>query len=116
MQPIYPLNEKNISRHCGQLVCAVTADGSRHIGILSSCRGGQLILNDEAVDDVSGGTLQMKGAKKAPRKGKGRKAKPAVAQTLGYPAGPFGPGPFFPFGSRVVLDLALLTLLFLIVL
>ncbi|AOK89780.1 hypothetical protein [Paenibacillus polymyxa] len=45
MFPIYPVNEANVAPHGGRLVCAVMRDGTRHIGILSGCSKGKLMLN-----------------------------------------------------------------------
>ncbi|MFK4302509.1 hypothetical protein ABH892_002613 [Paenibacillus sp. RC254] len=45
MFPIYPVNEANVAPHRGRLVCAVLHDGTRHVGILSGCGKGKLMLN-----------------------------------------------------------------------
>ncbi|MET3212015.1 UNVERIFIED_CONTAM: hypothetical protein ABIC26_005002 [Paenibacillus sp. PvR008] len=45
MFPIYPVNEANVAPHGGRLVCAVLHDGTRHVGILSGCSKGKLMLN-----------------------------------------------------------------------
>ncbi len=45
MYPIYPVNEASVAPHGGRLVCAVMNDGTRHVGILSGCSKGKLMLN-----------------------------------------------------------------------
>ncbi|KZE74668.1 hypothetical protein AV545_13145 [Paenibacillus jamilae] len=45
MFPIYPVNEASVAPHGGRMVCAIMRDGTRHIGILSGCSKGKLMLN-----------------------------------------------------------------------
>lgn len=47
MEPIFPLHEDHVSRFCGLPVCIVTKDGKRHVGVLSNCRGGRVMLNGD---------------------------------------------------------------------
>ncbi|XEC95603.1 hypothetical protein AB6A23_03250 [Paenibacillus tarimensis] len=110
MEPILPLEEGRISQFCGQLVCAVTKDGKRYVGLLSRCSGGKITLNEEA---AASGKVNL--ANK-PR-GKNRRRRKAAAlteeaQTQAW--GPYGPAGFYPFGPVVVLELALLASLFLL--
>src|SRR3569832_398719 len=48
MEPIFPLHEDHVSRYCGLPVCIVTKDGRRHVGVLSNCRGGRVMLNGDS--------------------------------------------------------------------
>jgi hypothetical protein len=125
MEPIYPLTVERIRPFCGNIVCVLMQDGTRHVGVLSSCGKGQVILNDGVegagklhVNQRSGGvTKQAAGSKKRGRKTK--KTAP-TAETSAFPFGYPGPGyypgffPGYPFGGRLVLDLALIALLFLV--
>jgi hypothetical protein len=45
MFPIYPITETGVAPYGGQMVCAVMRDGTRHVGILSGCSKGKLMLN-----------------------------------------------------------------------
>lgn len=120
MEAIYPLHEDHISRFCGYLVCAVMKDGTRHIGVLSRCRNGELVLN-EASPEHDGSytgtthTAKLKSGKKQ------KKGKPGV-QTSAYPYGGYGypgygysPYGYGGYGPPVLLDLALLAFLFLLI-
>ncbi|WP_424769387.1 hypothetical protein [Paenibacillus sp. sgz302251] len=125
MKQIYPLHEDVVQQFCGMPVCVVMNDGSRHIGILSSCRGGKLLLN---ADRDGGPEAMLKKAQPAvSKKKKGGKYKkennPKVAktektqlQTQSYPYDPYyyNPQPYYPWGGAVALDLAAIALLFLL--
>ncbi|RXZ84782.1 hypothetical protein EBB07_01840 [Paenibacillaceae bacterium] len=126
MERIYPITEEYVSRFCGQVVCAVMEDGTRHIGVLSSCRGGQLYFNEENIDDADTMDVLHKSglSKRKPRskrkktsvKGKAlTKAFPGGGEPFGSYPGPYGPGGFSPFRTPFVLDLALIALLFLFI-
>lgn len=120
MNQIYPLHEENIQRFCGLPVCVVMLDGTRHIGVLSHCGSGRVTLNGE--EGISY-TSEAEAVKAQPKKEKGKKstknkeAKQPEAQTQSYPYDPnyYGPGPFFPFGGVLGLDLALIAFLFLLI-
>jgi hypothetical protein len=126
MEPLYPLTEERIRPFCGNIVCVLMQDGTRHVGVLSSCGKGRVILNGELpgsgklyVNQSSGGGTSTLAAGSKKRGRKARKSAP-TAQTLAYPFGYAGPGfypgfyPRHPFGGELALDLALIALLFLI--
>jgi hypothetical protein len=124
VEPIYPLTEENLDQFRGQLVCVVMKDGTRHVGVLSRCRGGRLVLND--FDDGNYGEIAGRQAdaeakrRSRRRSGSRKRDKPAeeTARASGFvgewgaPYGPYGPYGFF--GSRLLLDLALIALVLLI--
>ncbi|MCG7410395.1 hypothetical protein MH117_23660 [Paenibacillus sp. ACRRX] len=124
MIPI-PLDERTISQFCGRSVGVVTKDGREYIGRLSHCENGKLILNaDSSPAHLSGETKETAPSKK---KGKKSKAKTSpdtspTAVAANYIADPYAAArysyPYRPFnyGPRVDLDLALVSLLFLLVL
>ncbi|WP_181438891.1 hypothetical protein [Paenibacillus sambharensis] len=127
MQPIYPLTEERIRGFCGNLVCVVMQDGTRHVGVLSTCGGGKLTLNGDAAPVTRGqsaGTLKKssrlsgQGTRKARKKKRSGK-KSGSAQTLAYPYGygysGYGYPGAYPYGAgAVTLDLALIALLLLV--
>lgn len=134
MEPIYPLTEEHLDRYRGQLVCVVMQDGTRHVGVLSRCRGGRLVLNDdEAYPEGDGLQAEAAGRrsgrrrtrrKRTPRLQQGSAVSDADAFAAGYAGGPDGfhgpysggyrPVPYRPFGPRLLLDLALIALVLLI--
>lgn len=122
MERIFPLQEDVIHQYCGFPVCVVMNDGTRHVGILSSCQGGRVLLNADA-----GGGAEAMLAKAQPKDskkkkgGKGNKednhkSGQSQAQTQAYPYDPYyyGPQPYYPWGGALALDLALIAFLFLI--
>ena len=139
MEPIYPLTEEHLNQFRGQLVCVVMQDGTRHVGILSRCRGGRLVLNEDAGGehgDVAGHEPEAEGSRR-PRKRSGsrksgKKADAERRETAGAAgfgsfgcAGPPAPyagpweyappyGPYGYFGPRQLLDLALIAAVLLI--
>ncbi|CAM4489386.1 hypothetical protein [Paenibacillus tarimensis] len=127
MQPIYPLTEERVRGFCGNLVCVVMQDGTRHVGFLSTCQGGKLTLNGDAAPAVQGkpsGTrrkssrLSSQASRTAGKKKRSGK-KAGSAQTLAYPYGygygyGYGYPGAYPYGAAVTLDLALIALLLLV--
>ena len=126
MEPIYPLNEERIRPFCGNLVCVLMQDGTRHVGVLSSCGKGSLVLNGEREGGGAGpygGKLhlnQRQSREKADFRKRGKKGKKSAptAETQAFPFGYGGGagfyGPRYPFGGELVLDLALIAFLFLL--
>lgn len=145
LQPIYPLNEETIKQFCGMPVCVVTNEGERHVGILSRCHGGRIMLNESQAGmkhQTAGHTTAGQQGKvtntKVKKKKSGKPTKSAVedkahkshksqskeaAQTQAYyPYDPFyydnsynGDG-FNPFfGDAIAFDLASLAFLFLLI-
>lgn len=125
MEPLYPLTTERIQPFCGNIVCVLMQDGTRHVGILSSCDKGRIILNDDLegagklyVNQRSGS--ESKAAAGSKKRGRKTKKTAPTAETsafpFGYPGQGYYPGfyPRYPFGGRRVLDLALIALLFLI--
>jgi small nuclear ribonucleoprotein (snRNP)-like protein len=118
MRPIYPICEATCKEHYGKPVVIFLKDGGELSGVLSGFENGQLILNDDSMPGagVSSriGKKTTKSASKSRKGAKGaRNGKSAEAATSAYPFGPYPyPYPVFnPFG-RIVLDLALVALLF----
>jgi hypothetical protein len=123
MEPIYPLTEEHLDRFRGQLVCVVMKDGTRHVGVLSRCRGGRLVLNEEAGSGEDGADQQVEasGKRRSRRRSGSRKrsGKPAEAYAAGFGRGEWAGPPFYGpphgfFGPRLLLDLALIALVLLI--
>ncbi|WP_419871783.1 hypothetical protein [Candidatus Pristimantibacillus sp. PTI5] len=121
MEPIFPLHEEVVNRYCGYPVCVVMQDGSRHIGILSSCGGGKVLLNAEAGGLEANVTQLQAPVSKKKKGGKGKKELPQQsvqpqAQTQAYPYDPYyyGPQPYYPWGGALALDFALIAFLFLL--
>lgn len=118
MEPIFPLQEDVVQRYCGLPVCVVMNDGTRHVGILSSCRGGRVLLNA----DPNSGTeailnkVQPQASKKKKGGKKADSQQSEQAQTQSYPYDPYfyGPRPYYPWGAELVLDFALIAFLFLL--
>lgn len=117
MEAIFPLDEDHISRYCGYLVCAVMKDGSRHIGILSRCRNGELVLNEASPehDDSHSGTTHNAKLKSGKKTKKGKPSVQTSAYPYGYPGGGYYPYGYGRFGPPALLDLALLSFLFLLI-
>ncbi|ALS29576.1 hypothetical protein IJ21_41920 [Paenibacillus sp. 32O-W] len=96
-------------------VCVVLKDGSRHVGILTDCSDGKVILNGGPAGPVTHSTsrpLQQKDDRQRSKKGK-RKAVPELKQTANTQALGYGPYGGF-FGGRLIFDLALISFLFLL--
>ncbi|MDQ8738166.1 hypothetical protein [Paenibacillus sp. LHD-38] len=121
MEPIFPLHEEVVSRYCGYPVCVVMNDGSRHVGILSSCGGGKVLLNADA-GGIEANVTQVQTTVSKKKKGvKGKtelqhKSAAPQAQTQAYPYDPYyyGPQPYYPWGAALALDFALIAFLFLL--
>ncbi|KRE48812.1 hypothetical protein [Paenibacillus sp. Soil522] len=121
MEPIFPLDEEVVNRYCGYPVCVVMNDGRRHVGILSSCGGGKLLLNSEAGSVEANVTQIQPKVSKKKKGGKGKsegahKSGQPNAQTQSYPYDPYyyGPDPYYPWGGALALDFALVAFLFLL--
>ncbi|WP_020617789.1 hypothetical protein [Paenibacillus daejeonensis] len=128
MEPIFPLHEERISQFCGQVVCAVMKDGTRYVGVLSSCKGGRLMLNDHGshghtghphISSDAGISAAKPDKKKNSKSKKAAKEAEPTAETqafgpygYGYNYG-YGPG-YYPFGPPIGLELGLLAFLFLL--
>ena len=124
MEPIFPLHEERISQFCGQVVCAVMKDGTRYVGVLSSCKGGRLMLNDQPSghhhhSHDAGISAAKPDKKKNSKSKKAAKETEPTAETqafgpygYGYGYG-YGPG-YYPFGPPIGLELGLLAFLFLL--
>lgn len=127
MEPIFPLNEERINQFCGMPVCIVTTDGQRHVGILSGCNNGSVMLNSGSGGPgqshgshfSSGGAITHLQAKGKSKKGKYSKTKKSAASVSPLPASntvqtqAWGFNPFF--GSSLAIDLALIAFLFLLI-
>lgn len=108
MHRIHPISEDTIKLHLGLPVCAILHDGTEHYGVISKIEGGKLILND--FPQEAGPTLKRKKAKEAKRSNASQSAQiKGLGFGLGYP---YGYGTPFGFGRRIVLDIALIALLF----
>ena len=116
MYRIYPISEETVKPHCGNLVCAIMHDGTRHYGILNRMECGQLILNEESptVETLSALKRKSKSGVKSNRPNKTSNKVKAEIQAFGFGGG-FGGG--YPYGygyggGRLALDLAAIALLF----
>ncbi|MUT68664.1 hypothetical protein [Paenibacillus sp. NEAU-GSW1] len=120
MEQIYPLKEDVIQHFCGMPVCAVLNDGTRHVGVLSYCRDGKLMLNDRS---ASGGNEAELKKVKSKKQRAGKKVKKAQAEEQeavptqsSYPFNPydyaFSHSPFG--GGPIALDMARVSFLFLL--
>jgi len=125
MNRIYPVDEATCTHFVGMPVCAVLHDGSRHYGVISRISGGKLILNESPEASTEGAKIRS-AKSKGGSSGKARASKTVKnsrsesggdkAGLSAFPfAGPYpGAFPFAPFGNRIALDLAAITLLFLL--
>jgi len=117
MEPIYPLQEEHIKHFCGNMVCVVTKEGKRHVGILTSCRGGRVYLNEQSSSQGDKTYLQNKSKKKSSKTGKTASAKIAAekaqVKAWGYPYD--GYGPYYPFAEVLAFELAAIAFLFLLI-
>jgi len=125
MEPIFPLHEENISRFCGLPVCIVTHDGRRHVGVLTHCRNGRVMLNGHATGQayIDQHTPDAAGKKTTKNKKKGKEQPvqeeqpKAQTQAYGYDGG-YGYGGYdygySPWGGAFAVDLALIAFLFLL--
>jgi hypothetical protein len=122
MEQIYPLHEEVVNRFCGYPVGVIMKDGSRHVGILSSCGNGKLQLNAEAGGIEASVAQEQPPVSKKKKGGKGKKEEAhkssgkAKLQTQAYPYDPYyyGPQPYYPWGGALALDFALVAFLFLL--
>jgi hypothetical protein len=120
MEPIYPLQEEHVKNFCGNVVCIVTKEGTRHIGIMSSCRGGKVYLNEQPVSSSTSqgdktylqGKAKKKGAKLAKVTSEQAAAEQAQTKVWGNPY--YGYGPYSPFGEVLAFELAAIAFLFLL--
>lgn len=118
MEPIFPLQEVVVNRYCGYPVCVIMNDGTRHVGILSACGSGKVLLNAQAGSTEA---ILTQAQPKVSKKKKGGKEKTEVhdqsgkpqAQTQAYPYDPYYYG-LYPWGGALALDLALIAFLFLL--
>ncbi|MBD2867848.1 hypothetical protein [Paenibacillus arenilitoris] len=115
-----PLREDIVHQLCGLPVCVVMNDGTRHVGILSSCEGGRLVLNAHLGGEEAKLAKVQPQDKKKKKGGKGKKEEhasegQAQAQTQAYPYDPYGYGGYYPWGGALALDFALIALLFLLI-
>jgi len=116
MKPIHPICEEQCREHYGKPVLVILRDGSELVGVLSRYDQDKLILNGETFPEdlpTYNKSIQLKKHKKLSIN---QKKKSGGKATVSAFPGAFGPGPgvspFFPFGGPLVLDLALIALLF----
>lgn len=121
MGPLYPLHEEVVKHYCGYPVCIIMNDGSRHVGILSACGSGNVMLNagpGEAEAMIN--QIQPKVSKKKKegnsKKTEVHKSGKAQAMTQAYPydSNYYGPQYYNPWGGPLILSLALIAFLFLL--
>ncbi|MDQ1911913.1 hypothetical protein RAC89_16135 [Paenibacillus sp. GD4] len=112
MKPIHPICEASCKEHYGKPVLIYLKDGGEVFGVLSRLENNQLILNEDPSVAV---TTKNKKKGKAVIKGKkGKKTGTVDAATSAYPFAPYPYPPFYP-GGRIVLDIALIALLFVLI-
>ncbi|WP_248928202.1 hypothetical protein [Paenibacillus hamazuiensis] len=104
MKMIHPVTEEQCRPHCGKTIVAVMHDGTEITGVLSEVKDGKLYLNSEQSVQTNRAGKKKKSVKKSGRKGQ---AKLNAASYALYPA--------FPAGPAIVLDLALIALLFVLI-
>ncbi|TBL67923.1 hypothetical protein [Paenibacillus thalictri] len=100
MEMIHPVVEEHCRAHYGKTVLVVLNDGTQIPGVLSKVEGGKLYLNAEEGEAVQSSKL----------KSASTKSKKTVKRQVKTSAYGFGAG--FGFGPALALDLALITLLF----
>lgn len=124
MEQIYPLHEEVVKRYCGYPVGVIMNDGTRHVGILSACGNGKVMLNagpGEAEAMLNQIQPAQKAVSKKKKGGKGKQEEPhksskSQAQTQAYPYDPYyyGQQYYNPWGGALTLDFALIAFLFLL--
>ncbi|MFD0714430.1 hypothetical protein [Paenibacillus sp. GCM10027626] len=116
MEPIYPLHEERIKRFNGMPVCVITKDGQRHIGILSACKDGRVLLNGHSTGPASGPQGKKKNKKKRPAAAAAKNMKTSEKTRIqGHsPYQPYPPHPYNPWGKAIAIDQAQIAFLFLL--
>ncbi|MDF2964186.1 MAG: hypothetical protein K0S39_5921 [Paenibacillus sp.] len=108
MKPIHPICAETCREHYGKPVLIILKDGGEVAGILTKLENGSIILNG----DSTAATNNIKPAKKTAAVSKKGKNKAKVSfSPYPYPPVPYYP-PFNPYGGALILDLALIALLF----
>ncbi|MCZ8522844.1 MULTISPECIES: hypothetical protein [Paenibacillus] len=118
MKRIHNICEEECKPHYGKPVVLLLRDGSEIYGTLSRISDGKLVLNE--VEEAGGASNLAVAGKKSLARKKGRTAKKAGrpdASTQSLGNGPYpGPYPYTPFyPSPILLDLALIALLFVLI-
>lgn len=112
-----PLDETFIRQLCGRPVCVVMQNGDQYIGRLTSCERGKIILNGDFAASSHAPSISAEPPRNNKRKGKKSNSKLHTAEASNQvhtsAFGPYRAGPFFQ-GSRIALDLALVSLFFLL--
>lgn len=108
MHAINPINIQNVSPHIGKSACVVLQNGTCYYGTISGIDGGRLLLNG-ATRGVYTLSTNVKKAQSQLLK-KQNKSKTSAFGYGGFGYGGYGGG----YGGAYALDLALITLLFLI--
>ncbi|AFH60058.1 hypothetical protein ACVNS2_05150 [Paenibacillus caseinilyticus] len=114
MKRIHNICEEECKPHYGKPVVLLLRDGTEVYGTLSRIHGGQLILNETAENGAAGNvTLNQKKSKKGTAPKAAGKTE-ASTQAFGPYPGPSPYGPVYPF-APILLDLALIALLFVLI-
>lgn len=112
-----PLDETFIRQLCGRPVCVVMQNGDQYIGRLTSCERGKIILNGDIATSSHAPSISADPSHTKTRKGKKNNSKLQTADTSNQVRtnvfDSYRAGPFFP-GGRIALDLALVSLFFLL--
>jgi hypothetical protein len=111
MKQIDPISEENCREHYGKPVLVILKDGSELVGVLSRYNQDKIVLNSEAPLET---TVQR--SKKLSIKKKG--SKKAKLSAYPPPVDSYSPNAYpnyYPYGGELVLDLALIALLFLLI-
>ncbi|GFN33353.1 hypothetical protein [Paenibacillus xylaniclasticus] len=114
MEPVFPLHEENINRFCGLPVCIVTHDGHRHVGILTQCRNGRVMLNGYGSGQVYIDQHKSDTAGKKTKNKKKAKEQPVQDDKLHAHTQAYGYYGYNPWGAAFAIDLALIAFLFLL--
>ncbi|WP_281889583.1 hypothetical protein [Paenibacillus sp. YYML68] len=130
MKRIYPICEAECAPHYGKPVCVILRDGTEVMGVMSCIENGKLILGTDNTAEAEVEALTnaaLPAAKRSKRSSKLRtsssklkraassKARKQQVTTSAYPYGPY-PYPYPGFrAGRIALDLALITLLLILI-
>ncbi|OXM83390.1 hypothetical protein [Paenibacillus rigui] len=120
MKHIHPISEEQCREHYGKPVLVILRDGSELVGVLSRYDQDKIILNGEpsaqAAHKSNRSSLSSITHGKKRKKSSVAKKKNIVVSAYNEGA-PLGENPYTPYayGAPIVLDLALIALLFVLI-
>ncbi|MNZ59228.1 hypothetical protein D3C78_772590 [compost metagenome] len=104
MNQMFPLREDTIQPFCGMPVCVIMHDGSRHVGILSSCKDGKVMLNAHMNREPQATIMKLEKPHSSMKKNKkGKKAPDTAGEQIQTQSNPnnYGPQPFYPWAEHL---------------